>query len=74
MKTDVQADVDALKTALAGEDFDAVKAAIDKLTESQTKLGEAIYAAASQEAEAEAAPASDEDVVDAEVVDEEEKK
>ena len=74
VKTDVQADVDALKTALAGEDFDAVKAAIEKLTESQTKLGEAIYAAASQEAEAEAAPASDEDVVDAEVVDEEEKK
>ena len=74
VKTEVQADVDALKAALAGEDFDAVKSAIDKLTESQTKLGEAIYAAASQEAEAEAAPASDEDVVDAEVVDEEEKK
>ena len=74
VKTDVQADVDALKTALAGEDFDAVKSAIEKLTESQTKLGEAIYAAASQEAEAEAQPASDEDVVDAEVVDEEEKK
>ena len=74
VKTDVQADVDALKAALAGEDFDAVKSAIEKLTESQTKLGEAIYAAASQEAEAEAQPASDEDVVDAEVVDEEEKK
>jgi molecular chaperone DnaK len=74
VKTEVQADVDALKAALAGEDFDAVKSAIEKLTESQTKLGEAIYAAASQEAEAEAAPASDEDVVDAEVVDEEEKK
>ena len=74
VKTEVQADVDALKAALAGEDFDAVKSAIERLTESQTKLGEAIYAAASQEAEAEAAPASDEDVVDAEVVDEEEKK
>ena len=74
VKAEVQADVDALKTALAGDDFDAVKSAIEKLTESQTKLGEAIYAAASQEAEAEAAPASDEDVVDAEVVDEEEKK
>jgi molecular chaperone DnaK len=74
VKTDVQADVDALKTALAGDDFDAVKSAIEKLTESQTKLGEAIYAAASQEAEAEAQPASDEDVVEAEVVDEEEKK
>jgi len=72
VKTDVQADVDALKTALAGEDFDAVKSALEKLNESQTKLGEAIYAAASQEAEQEAP--STEDVVDAEVVEEEEKK
>jgi molecular chaperone DnaK len=72
VKTDVQADVDALKTALAGEDFDAVKSALEKLTESQTKLGEAIYAAASQEAEQDAP--STEDVVDAEVVDEEEEK
>jgi molecular chaperone DnaK len=72
VKSDVQADVDALKTALAGEDFDAVKSALEKLTESQTKLGEAIYAAASQEAEQEAP--STEDVVDAEVVEEEEKK
>jgi molecular chaperone DnaK len=72
VKTDVQADVDALKTALAGEDFDSVKSALEKLTESQTKLGEAIYAAASQEAEQEAP--STEDVVDAEVVDEEEEK
>jgi len=74
VKAEVQADVDALKAALAGEDFDAIKAAIEKLSESQTKLGEAIYAAASQEAEAGEAPASDEDVVDAEVVDEEEEK
>jgi len=74
VKAEVQADVDALKTALAGEDFDAIKAAIEKLSESQTKLGEAIYAAASQEAEAGEAPASDEDVVDAEVVEEEEEK
>jgi len=72
VKTDVQADVDDLKTALAGEDFDAVKSALEKLTESQTKLGEAIYAAASQEAEQEAP--STEDVVDAEVVDEEEEE
>jgi molecular chaperone DnaK len=72
VKIDVQADVDALKTALAGEDFDAVKSALEKLNESQTKLGEAIYAAASQEAEQEAP--STEDVVDAEVVDEEEEK
>ena len=72
IKTEVQADVDALKTALAGEDFDAVKSAIEKLNQSQSKLGEAIYAAAAQETPAE--EASSEDVVDAEVVEEEETK
>jgi molecular chaperone DnaK len=70
VKTDVQADVDALKAALAGEDVDAIKAANDKLITSSQKLGEAIYASASEEAPADAT-ASNEDVVDAEVVDEE---
>ena len=70
VKTTVQADVDALKTALAGEDIDAVKAAVEKLNESQQKLGEAIYAAQPAEGEA-AAEANAEDVVDAEVVDDE---
>jgi molecular chaperone DnaK len=68
VKTSVQADVDALKTALAGEDFDAIKSAFDTLNASQQKLGEAIYAAQPAEGEA-AAEASGEDVVDAEVVD-----
>jgi molecular chaperone DnaK len=72
VKTAVQADVDALKTALAGEDIEAVKTAFDKLVESQQKLGEAIYAAAPTEGEEAAAEASAEDVVDAEVVDEDE--
>jgi molecular chaperone DnaK len=71
VKTAVQADVDALKTALAGEDIDAVKTAFDALVESQQKLGEAIYAAQPAEGEEAAAEASAEDVVDAEVVDEE---
>jgi molecular chaperone DnaK len=70
VKSEVQADVDALKTALAGEDMDAIKAANDKLITSSQKLGEAIYASASEETPADA-NASNEDVVDAEVVDEE---
>ena len=70
VKTSVQADVDALKTALAGEDIDAVKTAFDALVESQQKLGEAISAAQPAEGEEAAAEASAEDVVDAEVVDE----
>jgi len=72
VNAEVQADVDALKTTLAGDDIEAVKSAYEKLNQSQTKLGEAIYAAASQEAEAQ--PESSEDVVDAEVVEEEETK
>jgi molecular chaperone DnaK len=70
VKTEVQADVDALKAALAGEDIESVKSAQDKLMASQQKLGEAIYAAAPAEGEAQA-EASSEDVVDAEVVDDE---
>lgn len=81
VKESVQADVDALKTALAGEDDDAVKTAFDKLNESQGKLGEAIYASSQAEAAAEApqgdaseAPAADDDVIDAEVVEDEDDK
>lgn len=79
VKTEVQADVDALKSALAGEDETAVKTAFDTLSESQQKIGQAIYSqeqaaasepAASDEAPKEA-PADDEDIVDAEVVDDE---
>jgi len=75
----VQADVDALKSALAGDDETAVKTAFDTLSESQQKIGQAIYSqeqaaasepAASDEAPKEA-PADDEDIVDAEVVDDE---
>jgi molecular chaperone DnaK len=84
VKTDVQADVDALKTALAGDDEGAVKTAFDKLNESQTKLGQAIYSQQDQGAPTAGAGAgeqppadasgSDEDIVDAEVVDDDEPK
>lgn len=83
VKTEVKADVDALKTALAGDDDEAVKTAFEKLNQSQSKLGEAIYAssqadAAGASAEGETptgdAPSSEEDVIDAEVVDDEDEK
>ena len=84
VKTEVKADVDALKTALAGEDDEAVKTAFDKLNQSQSRIGEAIYASSQADAAAGAstegdapagdAPSSDEDVIDAEVVDDEEGK
>jgi molecular chaperone DnaK len=73
VKTTVQADVDALKTALAGDDVDAIKAALETLNTSAQKLGEAIYAAAAAETPAEG-EAAGEDVVDAEVVDDEDEK
>jgi len=81
VKSEVQGDVDGLKSALAGDDEAAVKTAFDKLSASQTKLGEAIYAQGQQEqAQAETpegapeAKKDDEDIVDAEVVDEDEDK
>ncbi|CAQ02877.1 molecular chaperone DnaK [Clavibacter sepedonicus] len=77
VKSEVQGDVDGLKSALAGDDETAVKTAFDKLSASQTKLGEAIYAQGQQEQAAGEAPEGaseakkdDEDIVDAEVVDE----
>jgi molecular chaperone DnaK len=72
VKSEVQADVDALKTALAGEDIDAVKAAIEKLNTSSQKMGEAIYATPSEEAPADSTDG--EDVVDAEVIEDEDEK
>lgn len=77
VKTEVQGDLDALKQALAGDDESAVKTAADKLGESQQKLGQAIYQSA-QDAAPEAGTAApesnDEDVVDAEVVEDDEEK
>jgi len=72
VKIEVQADVDELKAALAGDDAEAVKAAQEKLSTSAQKLGEAIYANQDAEGEEETAPEPEEDVVDAEVVEDDE--
>jgi molecular chaperone DnaK len=84
VKSDVQADVDSLKSALAGDDDAAVKSAFEKLSESQGKLGQAIYAnqqtadaagaAGGESAEGATSGNDDEDIVDAEVVDDEDDK
>ena len=82
VKTEVQGDVDALKALLEDEGTDnaTFTAAISKLGESSQKMGAAIYAAADAGAAgSEGAPGSagaegdgpgDDDVVDAEIVDE----
>lgn len=79
--TEVEADVASVKSALEGDDADAVKAAYEKLGQSSQKIGEALYSA-EQQASAGAGDTSgeapsaapDEDVVDAEIVDDEDDK
>jgi molecular chaperone DnaK len=79
-KNEVSADVEELKKALAGSDDDAVKAAVEKLSASQSKLGEEIYkqsqtdSAAAGSADDAASGNGDDDVEDAEVIDDDEKK
>ena len=69
----VQKDVDAVKEALKGDDIEAVKTAMATLSESGMKIGQEIYAKQqADEAATQAAPAQD-DVVDAEIVDEDDK-
>ena len=66
----VQKDVDAVKEALKGDDIEAVKTTMAALSESGMKIGQEIYAKQqADEAAAQSAPAQD-DVVDAEIVDE----
>ena len=69
----VQKDVDAVKEALKGDDIEAVKTTMATLSESGMKIGQEIYAKQqADEAAAQSAPAQD-DVVDAEIVDEDNK-
>jgi molecular chaperone DnaK len=77
VKSEVQADVDALKATLenAEASSDEITAGVTKLGESSQKMGAAMYAAAEAEQAAaggttEATGEADDDVVDAEIVDE----
>jgi len=73
---DAKANVDEplaeLKAAIAGEDIAAIKAAVEKVATASQALGAAMYAN-SQDAASEPEAAGDDDVVDAEIVDENEK-
>ena len=77
VKTEVKADLDALKEILAKEDAtsEEIGAGVTKLGESSQKMGAAMYAAAEADQAAAggatgATGESDDDVVDAEIVDE----
>jgi molecular chaperone DnaK len=84
VKKPVEEAIAEVKSALEGEDNDAVKAAVEKLNTTSAQLGQAMYAAAQaaqQQAPSEAgepsehadsngeSSASEDDVVDAEIVD-----
>jgi molecular chaperone DnaK len=76
VKTEVQGDVDALKSVLENAEAPAeeIQAAVTKLGESSQKMGAAMYAAAEADASAAggttgATGEGDDDIVDAEVVD-----
>ncbi|WP_084124813.1 molecular chaperone DnaK [Demequina sp. NBRC 110054] len=81
---DVKAAIADVKSALEGDDTEAVKTAHEALVEKAQKIGEAVYAAEQAEgvnvdadSAAQAAsgqPASDDEVVDAEIVDDEDDK
>lgn len=79
VKAPVVEATDKLKEALKGEDNDAVKSAIDDLNTKAAAMGQAIYAAAqakaqesaSAEGEATATSEGEDDVVEAEIIDEE---
>jgi molecular chaperone DnaK len=83
VKKPVEEAIAEVKSALEGEDNERVKAAVDKLNSTSAQLGQAMYAAAqaaqqqapseagepSDHAESNGASSADEDVVDAEIVD-----
>jgi len=77
LKDKVNAAIAEANEALKGTDIGAIKSAIEKLSEQSQEMGQAIYAAAQADAatvadDADAGAGAD-DVVDAEVVDEDKK-
>ena len=71
-KTKVTEAADAVDEALKGDDIEAVKDSVEKLSAESQEMGKAIYEAEAEGAGAEGAEgaAAEDDVVDAEVVDE----
>ena len=72
-KENVEGPLADLKKALEGTDIEAIKAGVEAVATTSQALGSALYAE-QQNAAAGEAPASDDDVVDAEIVDEGDQK
>ena len=79
IKSEVEASIAELKKALEGTDTEAIRVASENAAQVSQKMGTAIYAQSQQAADAQAgqpaseqeAPAGDDDVVEAEIVDDE---
>jgi molecular chaperone DnaK len=75
-RSEIQGKIDALKTALESDDASDIRSKLEELREASFKLGELVYqqaqaqAAGSTEGAANGAATDDEEIVDAEVVDE----
>jgi len=80
VKTEVETAITELKETLKGEDIAAIREATEKVSTTAQKLGAALYAQAEASGAAGAAGAGDtagakdDDVVDAEIVDDEKPK
>ncbi|WP_288832717.1 molecular chaperone DnaK [uncultured Corynebacterium sp.] len=68
LKTRVTEAADAVDEALKGDDLDAIKSAVEKLTTESQELGKALYEAEANTGATQADAAGDDNVVDAEVV------
>jgi len=80
VKSEVERDIAEVKKALEGDDTSALKAAFDKLSASRTKIGQAIYANAQQNAASSGSSETtsqetpvDGDVVEGEVVEDDQR-
>jgi molecular chaperone DnaK len=81
-KDNVKEPLDELKKALEGNDSDAIKAAAEKVATASSAVGAALYQEQASAGEAGGAPggdagasnSDDDEVVDAEIVDEDDKK
>ncbi|HAL31037.1 MAG TPA: molecular chaperone DnaK [Coriobacteriia bacterium] len=73
-KSEIESAIADVKTALEGDDTEAIKTATTSLQEKSYKLAEIVYQQAQEEqaAEGETTPEADEEVADYEVVDEDE--
>ena len=68
LKTRVTEAADAVDEALKGDDLEAVKSAVEKLNTESQELGKVLYEAQANEGATQADAPTDDDVVDAEVV------